>query len=94
MTLLDVTMDIISIEEVTKSIHALKNNKAGGLDGMTAELVKHGGETVAEELTYLFNLIWQADDVPGDWRRGAIVTLPKKGNIGACNNWRGITLFS
>ena len=29
MTLLDVTMGNISIEEVTKSIHALKNNKAG-----------------------------------------------------------------
>ena len=48
MTLLDVTMDIISIEEVTKSIHALKNCKAGGLDEMTAELLKHGGETVSE----------------------------------------------
>ena len=35
MTLLDVTMGNISIEEVTKSIHALKNNKAGGLDEVT-----------------------------------------------------------
>ena len=66
MTSLDVTMGNISIEEVTKSIHALTNNKAGGLDEVTAELIKHGGETVAEELTYLFILIWQAEDVPGD----------------------------
>ncbi len=50
------------------------------------------GETVAEELTYLFNLIWQAEEVPCDWRRGAIVKLPKKGNLSDCNNWRGITL--
>ena len=55
MTLLDVTMGNIPIEDVTKSIHVLKNNKAGGLDEVTAELLKHGGETVAEELTYLFN---------------------------------------
>ena len=59
MPLLDVTMGNISIEEVTKSIHAPKNNKAGGLDEVTAELRKHGGEMVAEELTYIFNLIWQ-----------------------------------
>ena len=94
MTLLDVTMGNISIEEVTKSIHTLKNNQAGGLDEVTAELLKHGGETVAEELTYLFNLIWQREEVPGDWRRGAIVKLPKKGNLSDCNNWKGITLLS
>ena len=94
MTLLYVTMGNISIEEVTKSIHALKNNKPGGLYEVIAELPKHGGETVAEELTYLFNLIWQAEEVPGDWRRGAIVKLPKKGNLSDCNNWRGINLLS
>ena len=35
MTVLDVTIGNISIEEVTKSIHALKNNNAGGLDEVT-----------------------------------------------------------
>ena len=98
MTLLEVTMGNVSIEEVTNSIHTLKNNKADGLDEITAELrthlLKHGGETIAEELTYLFNLIWQAEEVPGDWRRGAIVKLPKKGNLSDCNNWRGTTLLS
>ena len=56
---------------------------------------QHGGETVAEELTYLFHRIWQAEDVPGDWRRGAIVKLPKNGNLSDCNNcaWGGITLL-
>ena len=89
MTLLDGTMDA-----VTKCVNALKNIKAGGVDELTAELLKHAGETVAEELTYLFNLIWQSEDAPGDWRRGTIVTLPKKGNISDCNNWRGTTLHS
>ena len=77
MTLLDARMGNISIEDVTNLIQALKNNKANGLNALTAELIKHGGETLAEELTYLFNLIWQTEDAPGDWRRGAIVKLPK-----------------
>ena len=48
---------------------------------MIAELgqLKHDGETVAEELTYLVNVTWQLEDVPGDWRRGVIVQLPNKG---------------
>ena len=66
-------MDSISIEEVTKSIRALKNNKAGGLDDVTAELLQHAGEMIAEGLTYLSNPIWPEDDSPGYWRRGAIV---------------------
>ena len=47
-----------------------------------------------ESLTRLFNMIWHAEEVPADWRRGVIVTLPKKGNLADCNNWRGITLLS
>ena len=50
-------MDIISIEEVTKPIHALKSNKAGGIDEATAEILEHFDETGAEEITHLFNII-------------------------------------
>lgn len=27
-------------------------------------------------------------------RRGVIVKLPKKGDLGDCNSWRGIAIFS
>lgn len=45
-------------------------------------------------LTLLFNVIWNAEEVPANWSRGVIAMLPKKGNLGDCNNWRGITLLS
>ena len=67
-------MEDISAAEVT-SIRSLKNNNAGGLDEMLAELTKHGWETVVEEFTYHFNLVWKAEDVPDGWERGAIVKL-------------------
>ena len=63
MTLLDVTLGIISIEEVTNSIHATKNCKAGGLDEMTAELLKHGGETVSEN-SPTFSTLYGRQKVP------------------------------
>ena len=68
---------------MTKPIHALKNNKAGGLDEVTAELLEHFDETVAEELTYLFKLIHYDRQM-----------MPKKGNLSVCNDWRGIALLS
>jgi hypothetical protein len=91
---LDVTMQEFSLSEIEKAIRSLKNNKAAGLDEVSAELLKHGRDIVSTELLHLFNLIWQKEEVPEDWRNGVIVTLPKKGNLSDCDNWRGITLLS
>jgi len=30
----------------------------------------------------------------GDWSRGLIINLPKKGDLTSCGNWRGIALMS
>ena len=32
--------------------------------------------------------------MPADWTKGVIIRIPKKGALGDCNNWRGITLLS
>uniref|UniRef100_A0A3Q0SSH4 Reverse transcriptase domain-containing protein n=1 Tax=Amphilophus citrinellus TaxID=61819 RepID=A0A3Q0SSH4_AMPCI len=84
----------ITIEEVKIAIKSLKNNKAAGLDEIPAELLKHSGQAMEEELTILFNKCWQSGAVPEDWRKCAIVKIPKKGNISERTNWRGITLLS
>lgn len=84
----------ITIAEVKIAIKSLKNNKAAGLDEIPVELLKHGGQAMAEKLTTLFNKCWRSGMVPEDWRKGAIVKIPKKGNISECTNWRGITLLS
>ena len=46
----------ISFEEVQRAVSSLTNNKAPGVDEMSAEMVKHGKETVAEQLVELFKL--------------------------------------
>lgn len=38
--------------------------------------------------------IWNKEDITDDWKKGVIIKLPKKGDLGDCNNQRGITLFS
>jgi len=70
------------------------NNKAPGVDERFAEMLKHGKETVAEQLVELFNMIWQGVEVPADWKKGVIIKLPKIGSLKDCNNWQGITLLS
>jgi len=66
-------LDDFQISETAKAICKLKNNKAAGLDEIPAELLKQGGEPVAEVLTELFNHIWHAEEIPEEWREGIII---------------------
>ena len=38
--------------------------------------------------------LWDAEATPKEWNTGLIIKLPKKGDLGNCSNWRGITLLS
>ena len=59
----------ISFEEVLRAVNSLTNNKAPGVDSISAEMFKHGKETVAEQLVALFNMMWQDLEVPADWKK-------------------------
>mgnify|MGYP003416956578 CR=1 FL=1 len=87
-TEINISESEITSQEVRKAIGKMKNNKAAGLDEITAELLKHGKDVMVEELTQLFNLIWNSEEVPADWGQGVIMMIPKMGNLSNCNNWR------
>jgi len=64
------------------------------MDEISAAMLKHGKETVAEQLVELFNMLWHDVEVLTDWKKGVIIKLPKKGSLNDCNNWRGITFYT
>jgi len=68
----------IAPEEVYRVIKKMKNGKAPGIDGIQAELLKSGGKEMIKRLTKLCNQVWEMREVPGDWKDGIIVTIPKK----------------
>ena len=84
----------ISIDEVSKAVKSLKNNKAAGLDQIPAELLKKGGSDLITSITKLVNKCWEEAYTPRDWRNGAISKIPKKGSTANCDNYRGLTLLS
>ena len=45
-------------------------------------------------LTEFFRKIWEGEVIPEDWSKGIVEKLPKNGDKGKCDNWRGITLLS
>ena len=84
----------ISEEEVTESIRKLKQGKASGLDNVLAEMLKSAGALLTPFLTECFNEIFKSGSYPDTWTRAVIVPIHKKGDTGAADNYRGISLLS
>lgn len=83
-----------TIEEVKQVISSSRNSKVPGKDGINAELIKYGGEKLAEHIYELVSHIWKEERIPHDWEVGQIVTIYKKGDKHECKNYRGITLLN
>ena len=81
-------------EEVEAAVRSLKKGKSAGVDDIPAELIQAGGETMINALLNICNKIWQTGEWPTPWTQSLIITLPKKGNLQQCQNYRTISLIS
>ena len=80
-------------KEVEAAIQSLKKGKSARVDDIAAELVQAGGEDVITTLTTICNKIWQTGECPTPWTQSLVITLPKKGNLQQCQNYRTISLI-
>ncbi len=83
-----------SMEEVKIAVGKLKNRKAPGIDNISAELLKYGGQDIFQWLHRVITVCWRHGKNPKDWKDGIVVRVPKKGDTSYCDNNRGITLLS
>ena len=84
----------IHFDDVKDIVSKLKNNKSPGLDNITNELIKKGGDSICFALNKLFTGLVAIENTPNDWNKGIIVPIYKKGAKNDLNNYRGITLTS
>ncbi|KAJ4433364.1 hypothetical protein ANN_15623 [Periplaneta americana] len=80
-------------DEVLSMIDTLKNNKTPGEDGITAELIKYGGEKLKLNIVRLVQNTWRKENIPEDWRTSIFCPIYKKGDKTICANYRGIALL-
>ena len=90
----DDEMHDILHEEVEAAVKRLKKNKSPGIDDITGEMIQAGGDRVTDELHEICNQIWQEGRVPEEWAKSVIITIPKKGDLAECSNYRTIALLS
>ena len=83
--------------ELCKALKRLNNNKASGVDGITAETLKLAiyapDSPFGKSLLELMNNIWTTKCVPKQWCSSAVVSILKKGDVTVMDNYRGISIM-
>ena len=72
----------------------MKKGKSAGVSNISAELVQAGGEDVITALATICDKILQTGEWPTPWTQSLVTTLPKKGDLQQCQNYRTISLIS
>ena len=75
------------------AVQLLKKGKSAGVDNIPVELVQAGVTDVITALTTICNTIWQTGEWPTPWIQFLVITLPKKGNVQQCQNYRTASLI-
>lgn len=81
-------------DEVSKLIKTLKNNKAPGLDYLTAEMLKNVAEIIAPPIAIVINKIFETGDCPKVFKTAVVKPLFKTGDKQIPENYRPISLIS
>ncbi len=68
--------------EVERAIARLECGRAVGMDGITAEMLKYGGDAVVEWMVLLCDCAWKKRKVLDDWKKAIIVPLYKVKAVG------------
>ena len=59
---------------------------------MCGELIQHGGEVAMRGIHNICQRAWEEETFPEMWTKSVIVTIPKKGDLQQCENYRTISL--
>ena len=69
-------------------------NKAGGGDGIPAELFQVLRHDAVKVLHSICQQIWKTQQGPQDWKRSVFIPIPKKDTVKECSNYCTIALIS
>ena len=89
----NINLDPPNRKKVRNNLKRMNNDKAPGIDGVTAEMWKINIELSITELLNLLLKIWESETIPSNWKKSLISVLAKKGNLTICHNSRGISLL-
>ena len=80
--------------KVKLALESITTNKASGGDGIPVELFQILKDDAGKVLPPICQQIWKTQQWQQDWKRSALIPVPKKGNGKECSNYHTIALIS
>ena len=80
--------------EAKWALQSITMNKAGGGDGIPAELFQILKDDAVKVLHSICQQTSKTQQWPHDWKRSVFIPIPKKGNAEGCSNYHTIALIS
>ena len=80
--------------DIKWTLGSITMNKAGGGDGILAELFKILKDNAVKVLHSICQQIWKTQQWPQDWKRSVLIPVSKKSNAKECWNYHTVVLIS
>ena len=80
--------------EVKWALRSITTNKVSGSDRIPAAPFQILKDDPVKVLHSICQQIWKTQQWPQDWKRSAVIPIPKKGNAKECSNYHTIVFLS
>ena len=80
-------------EDILALLRGLDPNKATGVDGVSAKIIRVAASGISGSLTSLFNYSLECGMMPSEWKSAHITPVPKGGDSELVKNYRPVSVL-